>query len=190
MSAYYRKARASTEVFNGKSIQFDSQNEVQLAHWFEANGFNHANGMWERPVGTSNGTSRYTHDFELSVYDEISGQTKRAIVEAKPYKAALTPSIIRRMQGVAINFKTDLLLLFSRQENSWYRIDPVDGNITPTQPPLPGRVPLNKLPKAFSLTYEKQGDKYYARRFNPIGWFADVVIGLIQGPKPKKRRRK
>lgn len=181
---YRYKARPGVVEVNGKRIHVDSQNEAKLIGWFEASGFS---GLWQRTnLGAANGGSRYTNDFELSVLD--GGQTKRAIIEAKPFKRALTPNIVKRMQGTAAYYKTDLMLLYARQENAWYRIDAKTGAISDCGVPVPGKLPLSRLPKPFSLTAEKRGGRYYARRFNPVGWLADVVIGIVQGPKPKRRR--
>jgi hypothetical protein len=186
VTTYHIQAKPGVVSNNGRLVKVDSQNEAHLAEWFEQNGFS---GLWQRSnVGAVNGGSRYTNDFELSVSHD--GRTRRAIVEAKPYKSALTPSIIRRMQGTASFYKTDLLLLYAQKENAWYRIDAKTSAITDYDIPIPGTVPLNSLPKSLSLTAEKRGNRYYQRQFNPLGWLADLVIGLIQGPKPKRRHRK
>ena len=137
-------------------------------------------------MGSVAGKSRYTNDFELSVLH--NGRSQRAIIEAKPYKSKLTTDIARRMRETANFYRTDLFLLFVRDKNKWYRIDHKTGELREYGTPVPGTVPLSKLPKALSLTAEKRGGKYYQRRFNPGGWLADLVIGLIQGPKPKRRR--
>jgi len=178
--------RPGIVVVNGRRIKVDSQNEAKLIAWFEKNGFS---GLWVRTnVGAVVGKSRYTNDFELSV--KHNGKTVRAIVEAKPYKRALGSTIIRRMQGVASFYKTDLLLLYTRRENAWFRIDIQTGKLTEYGIPIPGNAPLNTLPKSFSLTSEKLGNRYYQRKFNPIGWFADLGIELIRGPQKRTRRRK
>lgn len=183
---YRIQARPETLIINGKKVHVDSQNEKKLIEWFESNGFS---GLWRRSeIGAVVGKSRYTNDFELSVLHD--GVTKRAIVEAKPYKSALTPSIVKRMQGIASFYKTDLFLLFSRRDNSWHRIDLATGTLIKYDTPLPGLKPLSKLPRAMSLTSEIRGNHAYQRRLNPLGWLADVVIGVIQGPTGRKHKRR
>ncbi len=183
---YHIKAKPGVVTINGKPIKYDSQNELKLIEWLERSGFS---GLWQRNnIGAVNGSSRYTNDFELSVLHD--GQTKRAIVEAKPYKTALTPNIIKRMQGTMSFYKTDLLLLYIRDNNTWYRIDAVGSGLSEYGNPVPGLVPPAKLPKSFSLTTEKRAGKQYHKPLNPVRWVATLIEEVVRGPKPKRRHKK
>lgn len=183
---YHTKAKPSVIIFDGKPVSFDSQTEARMAMWLEQHGFQN---RWRRiATGAANGGSHYTGDFELAV--QHNGKTKRAILEVKPHKEALTPNIIQRMHGVASYYNTDLLLLYADSTNSWHYIDRHSARLIDCIAPLPGTKPLNKLSKPISLTAEKHAGRYYNRKLNPLGWLADLVIGIIQGPKPKRRKRK
>lgn len=176
------KAKPGIVVINGKQIPVDSQNEAHMIAWLERAGFT---DRWRRIVsGAVVGGSHYTGDFELAV--QHAGKTRRAILEVKPYKKALTANILRRMRGVASYYNTDLLLMYANQTKSWHRIDVVTGVMEDCQPPTPGDKPLSKLPKIISLTAKKHAGRYYGRKFNPLQWLADLVIGIMQGPKPRR----
>lgn len=179
------QARPGVVTVGGKQIRVDSQNEAKLIEWFERSGFS---GLWQRQnTGAINGSSRYTNDFELSVLH--NGETKRAIVEAKAYKKAFTPYVFRRMQGTMSFYKTDLLLLYTRNNNTWYKIDSADGSLTEYGIPQPGLLPLSKLPRSMSFTTEKLHGRHYQKPFNPLRWIALLIEEIIRGPKPPKKRR-
>ena len=184
--SYRIKANASYVTINGKRIHVDSQLEGRVLHELEASGFH---DRWQRTeIGVTIGNSRYTPDLDLAV--EYGGKTQRVPVEIKPYKLALTPSTIKRIIGVSSYYKTDLFLLYAGREKMWYRFDYATQTLIEFGLPVPGVAPLSKLPKTISLSSQKFRGKYYQRKLNPVGWFADLVIELIQGPKPKRRYRR
>lgn len=183
--SYPIKAKPGYIEINGKRVHVDSQLEGRVLLELEANGFH---DRWQRTeIGVTIGKSRYTPDLDLAV--EYAGRTQRVPVEIKPYKRALTPGIIKRIVGVSSYYKTDLFLLYANREKMWYRFDYAARTLVEFGMPVPGAVPLSKLPKTISLSSQKFRGKYYQKKLNPVGWFADLMIGLIQGPKPKRRRR-
>ncbi len=172
-----------SDYVGGQNVSFDSKLEKRVLEWLDNSGFA---GRWHKPtLGINVGDSNYTPDIELSV--QYQGMTHRAIVEIKPTLAHFNDYISRRMRGVAPHYYTEMLLLYSEKENTWYRIDMITGTLSVFGIPIPGETPIHKLYKPLTLPAQPIYSHRYNKRLEPIKstlkGATNVVEAVITGPK-------
>lgn len=178
---------------DGRTFWVDSNQEEHLIRWLEDNGFSK---RWRRlDTGLTVGRKNYTPDLEVSV--ELDGMTHRALVESKPTLSAFTPSISKRMRGVAKHYFTKLLLLYVHDTNTWYRVDVKTGELSEFTDLVPGKISIAKLYKPLTVS----GKKIYAHRYRErlqlgkklavaAGKNIDYAITTLLTPKKPRRSRR
>lgn len=191
MRGYYGNRHQIT--IDGQTFMVDSNQEEKLIRWVEANGFH---DKWiHRDYGVNVGQNNYTPDLELSVLLP-DGMTHRALVESKPSLNRFNDYISRRMRGVAKHYYSEVLLLYTHDTDTWYRIDIKTGQLSRFGVPVPGDYPINKLYKPFTKKAPRIRSHTYRQRL-ALGKMAtlailDMIEGSIQslfGVKKTKRRR-
>lgn len=189
---YYARSKTRLVNIDGTNVQVDSNLEEKIIRQLEASGFK---DRWVKPtIGLNVGKNNYTHDLELSV--QFAGKTHRAIVEIKPAKSYFTNYISRRMRGVASHYYSDLLLLYTDDDKTWYRVDIKTGALSIFGIPEPGKILIRKLYKPVAIRAKGVYSHRYKRKprifANLLLLLANLLEALVTKPlgNPRKRRRR
>lgn len=180
-------------TINGNTFTVDSNLEERVIRWLENNGYS---DLWERPThGANVGSSNYTPDLLLSV--QIGTMTHTAIVEVKPDLDRFTDYVSRRMRAVARHYYSDLLLLYTSNDNAWRRVDTKTGALVLFGPPIPGKIPISKLHRARTKRARSVFNHSYETHRRQIATVlqrtCDIVATILQElliDHPKRHRRK